>query len=181
MNMNTYKLRRELTDAGATPAELEELLTLTADLGELSQPKAPKTSWFSWPRLVRGTSVALAGALAGVALIISVESVLPTNPLYALQKASDNVAMKVHPEYRGTVMMKRAQQVNTLVAQHAGSPVVLATLHDYADAARSYKNTPHADYAAFEFCKSNLQQAAAKATPAEKAAITKSLTYLQNI
>ena len=77
-------------------------------------------------------------------------------------------------------MMKRALQVNELVASHANPEKVLATLADYTEKASTYRSTPNADYAAFEYCKTNLQQAASTASPAVRQAIANSLQSLSS-
>ena len=76
-------------------------------------------------------------------------------------------------------MMKRAQQVNVLVSEHASSKQILAVLVDYTSEASAYRSIPHSNYAAFEFCKTNLQQAKLAASPTVKNAISKSLQSLE--
>ena len=77
-------------------------------------------------------------------------------------------------------MMKRAQEVKQLIAEHANSSLVLATLADYQTKASAYKSVS-ANYAVFEYCKNNLQQAAAIAPSPERQAINKTLLSLQNV
>jgi hypothetical protein len=77
-------------------------------------------------------------------------------------------------------MMRRAQQVQQLVAGHAGSPVVLATLADYRTEASAYKSTS-TNYAMFEYCKTSLRQAAAAAPNPERQAIDKALLALGDV
>ena len=77
-------------------------------------------------------------------------------------------------------MMKRAAQVKQLVAAHASSSLVLATLADYRVEASAYKAIS-AHYAVFEYCKNNLEQAASIAPATERQAINKSLLSLQSV
>ena len=115
-----------------------------------------------------------------MALVIFSQDVLPGNWLYPVQKISDNTAVALHPSYRGTVMMKRADQVKQLVAENAGRRDVLAALGDYQNEAAAYRSGATTDYALFDYCKADLQQAADKATGPERTAITKTLSSLQN-
>jgi hypothetical protein len=178
-------LKQELLHVGASAAEVKTLLPLAARLNELSSDDVPQiglhTARSTKLRLFRTLTVSVASIAACLILVASSQTVMPTSWLYSVQKLSDNVAVAVHPQYRATVMMKRAQQVNYLVATHADSQQVLAVLSDYDHQAGMYKNLPHANYAAFEFCKSNLQQAVKAAPPHERQAIIASLQPLNDI
>jgi hypothetical protein len=186
--MNTTqakKLRDELQAAGASKAERRDLPGIAARLKEL---KAVETSRPAQDKphagklrlaLIVGAPSAVC-LVAGVLLVMFSQSVLPGNPLYSLQKVSDNVAIAMNPSYRGVVMMKRADQVKVLVNNHASSDKVLGTLADYRKQAAGYKSTA-ANYAAFEYCKQSLQQAATAAPKAEKQAIDNTLQSLDNV
>lgn len=173
------RLRRELRAAGADNAELDALLPVAAQLEELRDaPVMP--SGRRWLQCIKPAAIALSGAAVGMFVVIFSQSVLPTSWLYPVQKLSDTVAVSIHPAYRAEVMMKRAEQVHVLVSQHADSGKVLATLADYTAQAGAYKATPGVNYAAFEYCESNLKQAAVTATPTEKDAISQSLDSLKS-
>ena len=174
------RLRSELRAAGAGDAELKALLPIAANL-ELLQDASPArpSNRRNWSKFAKPAGFTLSGLAAGMLLVIVSQSVLPTSPLYPVQKLSDNLAAAVQPSYRADVMMKRAHQVHELVAQRAGSGAVLAALADYTSAAGAYKAAPHTSYAAFDYCESNLEQAASIAPPGEKRAITQSLHSLQ--
>lgn len=180
-----HQLKAELLHVGASRAEVNALLPLAARLGELNEEELPKVglrkAQSSKLRIFRTLAVTAAAVAVCLILVASSQSVMPTSWLFPVQKASDNVAMMVHPQYRATVMMKRAQQVNYLVSVHASTPQVLAVLKDYDRQAGAYKNMSHANYAAFEFCKTNLQQAAKAAPPQEHQAILASLQPLNDI
>jgi hypothetical protein len=174
------QLRQELLQAGAKTAEVKALLPIASRLELLARKQfAGVEATSSRLRFFRPLTVGALGLIIGTFLVIVSQSVLPTSWLYPVQKLSDSVAIDVHPQYRATVMMKRAQQVNGLVAGHSSRQKVLATLADYTNEANAYKALPHANYAAFEFCKSNLEQAASAAPSPERAAITEALTSLQ--
>ena len=179
------QLQVELRQAGASEAEAHRLVPLATQLGQLRVSSLPKhlsrQRRMLGLRPLQAIGLSLAGAVLGIALIVASQSVTPNYWLYPVQVASDGVAVALHPQYRATVMMKRAQQVNYLVAMHASTQQVLAVLRDYDHQAGAYKNMPHANYAAFEFCKSNLQQAAAGAPPTERQAIMASLRPLNDI
>ena len=179
------QLRHELGHVGASKAEIMALLPVAAKLEQLAGlplPAIEPRPQFNFKvRLVRNVALTIAGIAAVFMLIAVSQSVSPMNVMYPLQKLSDNVAVAVHPQYRANVMMKRAQQVNTLVASHASSDKVLAVLADYDNEAKAYQTMPHANYAAFEFCKANLQQAAKVAPAYERHAILASLQSLNDI
>jgi hypothetical protein len=180
-------LKEELKSAGASDSEVIELVAVASNLKQLKDSKSSVAKPISqtqrhsrWRTLVPIGLTSLTGLALGMAVVILSQTVLPGSPLYAVQKLSDNVAVSVNPSYRGTVMMKRAQEVKQLIAQHANSNIVLATLADYQGEAMAYKSAP-ANYAVFEYCKANLQQAAAIAPTPERQAIDKTLLSLQNV
>lgn len=182
-NQTIAQLKKELQVAGASAAEVSELSSIAAKLPQLKGYKYIENESIGlkgrqWRRVIP-----LAGSLTilalGALLILMSQSVLPTSWLYPVQKFSDSIAIDVHPQYRANVMMKRAQQVNALVAGHASSNTVLATLADYTEQAKIYETMPHTNYAAFEFCKSNLQQATIAASPTVRQAIQSSLQALE--
>lgn len=179
-----HQLRKELRQAGASVAEANDLLPIAAQLGQLHEV-ALKQHVPRWRgtrlRPLRMIAISVAGVAIGIMLIVMAQSATPTSWLYPVQKASDGVAVTLHPQYRATVMMRRAQQVNYLVASHASTQQVLAVLSDYDHEAGAYKNMPHANYAAFEYCKLNLQQAAVAAPLHERQAILASLQPLNDI
>jgi hypothetical protein len=185
--MKDYKrqqLRKELLAAGASAAEVKELLPLASKLNLLKDngPMTAKNSERTrrWLRIVKPAAFVASGLAAGMFVIIISQAALPTSWLFPVQKFSDHVAISIHPQFRANVMMKRAQQVNQLVASHANSKQVLATLADYSSEAAAYKSTAHANYAAFEYCKTNLQQAASAASPDVRRAISTSLQSIEN-
>jgi hypothetical protein len=180
---NMKQLRSELHQVGADNTEVEMLLPIASSLGRLkrghAQSRAKRRGAQLWPQFMK---LAASGTLVlalGMFVIISSQIASPNSWLYPLQKVSDSVAISLHPQYRATIMMKRAQQVNQLVADHADSKLVLSTLADYTSEASAYKATPHANYAAFEFCRDNLQRAAAGAPPDIRRAITSSLQAIE--
>jgi len=122
----------------------------------------------------------IAGLAVGMALVMFSQTTLPGSILYPVQKLSDSMAVSVNPDYRGTVMMKRAQEVKQLIADHASSNLVLATLDDYKSEASAYTSVS-ANYAVFDYCKSSLQQAATIATNPERQAIDATLSSLNDV
>ncbi|HEY4964191.1 MAG TPA: hypothetical protein VIH90_05840 [Candidatus Saccharimonadales bacterium] len=183
--MKDYKhqLHKELLAAGASEAEVTELLPIASKLSLLKNinPVEAKDNVQTslWHRLIKPVAFMTTGLALGMFVIVLSQVASPTSFLYPVQKLSDSVAISIHPQYRANVMMKRAQQVNQLVASHADSKQVLATLADYTAEASAYKSTPHANYAAFEYCKTNLQQASSTASPEVRNAISTSLQSLE--
>ena len=175
-------LRQELRAAGAHAAETDHLLAVAAGLGTLpaAHKQRPARLRFNWrTALPIGLTVVVA-LFAGVLLVAASQTSLPGSWLYPVQKLSDTAAESVHPQYRAVVMMKRAQEVKQLVAERAASGIVLAALNDYQAEAAAYK-TNAANYSAFEYCKTNLQQAAAGAPAPERQAISTALSSLNNV
>jgi hypothetical protein len=172
----------ELLAAGASRIEAKRLSVLAAELSGLGAQRQP----IQRPRQTRRWRYVPAAAIAVLCLLLSAtlfegaQAALPGSWLYPLQRVSDNVAIGIQPAYRGTLMMKRAQQVRWLAAKHAAAPAVLAVLADYTQAAAGYRHSSD-NYPVFEFCESNLRQAAA-ATPdaSVQGAIKHSLAQLQN-
>lgn len=184
----TNSLKQQLTSSGASDSEATELVAIASSLKRLNNtkhsvptPVLHNQQSNKWRRLVLIGTPSLAGLVIGMAVVILSQTVLPGSFLYPVQKLSDHVAVAVNPDYRGIIMMKRAQQVKQLVAEHASSPIVLATLADYKNEASAYKSVSAADYAAFEYCKSNLQQAAAAAPNADRQAINTTLSSLNDV
>ncbi len=176
-----------MKSAGASASEITELAGIASNLNQLKASKSPSSGSVlhdqrqsRWRTLIPVGLTSITGLALGMALVILSQTVLPGSWLYPVQKLSDNVAIAVHPNYRGVVMMKRAQEVKQLVAQHANSDTVLATLADYRNEAAIYKSVS-TNYAAFEYCKSNLQQAAQTAPNPERQAINDTLSALKNV
>jgi hypothetical protein len=181
-----HQLQKELRDAGASSAEIDELVPLASHLRMMEHHfpvgSNAKKATVRWQRILKPALFGVSGLVVGMLLVILSQSVSPTNVLYPLQNLSDNVAIAINPNHRADIMMKRALQVNELVADHADQGKVIATLADYTSKASAYKSTPGADYAAFEYCKSNLQHAASATTsPTIHRAITNSLQSLQSV
>lgn len=180
-------LREELKLTGATDSEIKELLPLAANLKQLknsrgSQSKATvhRQRHSRWKTLLPIGITSITSLALGMTLVILSQTVLPGSVLYPIQKLSDNASMTVDPSYRGTVMMKRAQEVKQLIAKHAPSNLVMATLADYRVEASVYKSSS-ANYAVFDNCKEYLQQAAAIAPSPERQAINNTLLSLSDV
>jgi hypothetical protein len=175
------RLSRELRSTGAGAAETEHLLAVAAGLGELpAAGPRHRLLPFGWRIALPAGLAFVTVLLAGGLLVAAAQTSLPGSRLYPVQKLADSAAEAIHPQYRGVVMMKRAQEVKQLVAARAGSGAVLAALNDYQAEAAAYK-TSAANYSAFEYCKTNLQQAAALAPAPERRAITNALSSLNDV
>lgn len=174
MRTTNRQLRKELHQAGAKSSEINGLLSVATSLKLLKEPATGQT-WFRLLKPVLATASAL---VLGAIIVMLAQSATPTSWLYPVQKISDTAAIKAHPQYRATVMMRRAQQVNQLVADHASSRVILSTLASYDSQAAHYRNLPGASYAAFNYCKTNLEQAKTAASPNVRQAIVSSLDSL---
>jgi hypothetical protein len=172
-------IRQELKSAGARGREVDQLAAIASNLRQLKSASHHKRRSWRTTMLPAGIT-ATAGLALGMALIILSQTVLPGSRLYPVQKLSDNAAIAIHPQYRGTIMMRRARQVQQLVAARAGSTTVLAALDDYQVEASAYKSST-ANYAMFEHCKTSLRQAAAAAPQSERQAIDQDLAALNDV
>ncbi len=174
-------LRKELRQAGAKNSETAKLVEVADQLQSLKSlrmfPNPAKDSRQWWRRQIAVLGVvAIAGILTGAGLIAYSQTSLPGSWLYPAKRLSEKVAVAFDPSYRETLMMRRSQEVTALVRQQASEHAVLATLAAYRSTAAAYKS---ANYPAFECCKSNLEQAIAKASPPERTAINTTLASLQ--
>lgn len=184
MRNDRHQLRKELRQVGADGAEVDALLAIATGMRLLRQdqvaPAQRDRTSSPLQRISKPAAFAASGLVLGMLLVILSQSALPTSVLYPVQRLSDSIAINAYPQYRAAVMMRRAQQVNQLVAERASSPQVLAALADYRLEASVYKAMPHANYAAFEFCKTNLEQAASSTDSAQlRQAISSTLQSLE--
>lgn len=167
--MNKTKLQRELLAVGAGPNEARELVHLASQLPKLRlRATAPNAN----PRLWLQTTGTFAAIGAIVAAFIMAQNSLPGSWLYSLKRVSENTVATINPDYQGTIMMRRAQEVSELVTAHAPESTVLTTLQQYQQVASSYKD---ANQAAIAYCKHHLETAQTNATPAERYAISQTL------
>ncbi|MDB5160504.1 MAG: hypothetical protein JWO99_767 [Candidatus Saccharibacteria bacterium] len=164
------KLRKELRLAGAKDKEILSLIPIAASLARLK----PKTA----PRWIKPVSFLLSGLALGAFVIILSQASPASGLLFPIQKATDNLAIILTPSYRADVMMKRADQVNQLVASHSSDDEVMTALNDYTKVAQAYQSTANS-YTAFSYCKTRLLQAAVKASPRIQAAINTSLQSIE--
>lgn len=187
MKRKSDNLEEDLKSKGATDSEVSELLVIAANLKRLKttnnldiKPAIREQKLSKWGKPIPIVLTTLTGLVFGMFIVVLSQTVLPGSALYPVQKLSDNVSMSLDPNYRGTVMMKRAQEVKQLVADHATSNLVIATLADYQTEASAYKSVP-ANYTVFEYCKANLQQAAVMASNSERQDINDTLSSLSKV
>lgn len=176
MKLRNHTLHKELRSVGASTNEATQLVALAQTLALLNT-KSEKhgRSQMIWVYVVPGVVFLFLGIMTVVS-----QSVLPGSWLYPLQRTSDAVATTVDHNYRGTVMMRRARQVKLLILSRHSEQQVLATLTAYQTEAAAYK-VHTSNYAVFEYCKNNLEQAVLIASPVERQAITNTLRSLQDV
>jgi hypothetical protein len=180
-----YSIQDELQSAGANPGESTELERLATSLSRLKGTEPPGAPNFRltgrqlsrqlfrrpWPHVLS----AAAGVLLGVVLLAVAQSTVSGSWLYPLKRASEAITIQVAPSYRATAMMRRAEEVQQLVA-HRGQPQLITnTLSDYRQTALAYKTK---NYAAMEYCQRSLQQAETTATGPERQEIAATLSQL---
>ncbi len=183
MNKNQQlKLKNELILEGASKAEVGKLVGLASSLTLLKKPVAKLPRKLSiWPRTLIFTSSSFVVAVVLTQfVVVGSQTGLPGSRLYSVQKVSDSLAVSISPSYRGTVMMRRAQQVKQLVADNANPNLVTATLAEYQSEASAYKSQGY-NYEVFEYCKTNLEQAASIASGPELQALNNTLNSLKDV
>ena len=183
MIRSASKLRQELKSAGAKDEELGGLVEISYHLKRLKpaavftklhRPMFRRRAW-----LLSGAALVL-GLTAGTSVVSFAQTSLPGNALYPVKTFSEKVAVTTVPNYRATVMMRRAQEVNELVTHHAAPELVLTTLNRYKTVAAGYR-PQKANYQAFVYCKTSLQQAQAFAGGSERQAIAQSVAAIPDI
>jgi hypothetical protein len=175
-------LRDELQTTGASGKEARELATLAGQFASLKDRRAllpdPTPNKSSWFRLAPVLTTAFVFLFIGMAVVTTAQASIPGNVLYPVKQLSENTAAAIVPSYHATLMMRRADEVKQLVAKHASSKQVLATLADYSTQASAYKTK---DYAAYTYCKNSLEQAAANANAAEKPQIASTIASISDL
>ena len=184
-------LERELRAGGAGPDEARELARLAEKLPGLRQlplvatpPGLAVGRRFARRRLglqrSRRTLALAATAAAAVlvtgGLIAAAQSALPGTALYPVKRGTEQVAERFAPGMHDEVMMRRADEVNELVARHGRTAMIDATLASYEQAVVS---DPNGSYAARDYCAGMLKSAAKQADPATRAKIMASLSRLK--
>lgn len=174
-------LRDELRQAGASEHEARELDVLARKLRQLPLTSIDRLYGFRWTKFLALSSILTSAGLALVLILVfTAQAALPGSALFPVQQFSDAAIVKIHPAYQEMVMMKRARQVKQLVQRRADTSSILAALADYKVAAQAY----HAygdDYAAYDYCKTNLRQAVAEASGSTRQAINHVLASLDDV
>lgn len=177
------ELRAELVAAGARPDELAGLMAVADAVSGLSPRVVPASARrrFGWPRLAWTAGMAVLCLVIGAGVVMYSQPVLPGSPLYPVQKLSDNAALRIHPEYRGMLMVKRMSQMTALINKHASQGKILAAMADYRAVAAGYRAGGDGNYEILEFCHDSLQQAAANTHGTVRQAVEQSLTDLDSV
>jgi hypothetical protein len=185
---NTTSLESELKQAGASEAEAKSLANLAVSLHALkgTEPQLarefkyygpPPSPWLAWSKVMFG-SLTVIGALSIGLIIASVsQTTIPGNLLYPIKQFTENLAVAVQPDYRGVLMMRRAQEVKQLVAQNSSPRLVDATLQNYKFEVAQYKGGNYADY---EYCESTLLQAEHMASGTQRLAIAQTIASVSH-
>ena len=173
-------IRKELIDAGASRSEVNELALLASDIAKLKNDHSfvkpshtrPRTT-LRHKRFVFALSAVIASFLiviVGIGLIT--QRSLPGNKLYSVKQRSEDAFSVVDPNFQKTIIMRRAQEVNELVAANASPNLILDTLDDYQSDVWTYNIN---DATVLNYCRSKLRMAALNASPEVKAAIYRTL------
>ena len=179
-------IRNELLAAGASEYDALELSMLATIVAQLEKKQSLKQlSWLQFMFMFRKRSLAYGLSAITAAVFIAVvgftvlaQSSLPGSKLYSVKIWSENSIAMVHPEFKKTMMMRRAQEVKDLIATHASSRLIIATLDDYHSDVRTYKIM---DQRVIDYCSNKLRSATPNASPEIKAAIEKAIGTIQNV
>ncbi|HUD11039.1 MAG TPA: hypothetical protein VMS08_01400, partial [Candidatus Saccharimonadia bacterium] len=126
---DTKQLEAELQQSGASAREAKELSKIARSLHHLSsqEPQLSHETYSTIPkqpirfRTRRAFAIGLvaAGSITmGLAIASIAQTTLPGTFLYPVKQLTENVAVSIQPSYRGTLMMRRAEEVKQLVALH---------------------------------------------------------------
>lgn len=175
-------LQDELCLAGASAHQAAELATLAGQLKSLKTAPQATTKTLFEPLVPPARSrfklyvlPAFSFLMIVAVLLTFAQSSLPGSLLYPVKRASENTVAFVDPGFKATMMMRRAQEINDLVATHAPAAVVVATLEDYRSDVQLYRVS---DTSVLKYCTSKLQAAAAIAPDYEKRVILKTLVLI---
>ena len=191
MNEQESTLEEELISAGATAAEAENLARLARRLPatrQLPLMQAP-ASLLEGKRIARRRGLVrissrvamLVGSMATAAIVAAVvvvaaQGAMPGDALYSTKRASEAVALRIDPGFHDQMMMRRADEINQLVASGSNNNLIAATLASYD---QSVTHDPAASYAARDYCAGMLEHAAAHANPAMRSQILQSVAMLK--
>jgi hypothetical protein len=191
MDKEPQTLEQELVLGGATASEARELAGLARQLPEVRQLPLLQTPaglkhghrMVRHRRTMRRWSLmgVLGGAMAAAVLVTVIttaaaQTAAPGEALYPVKRASEAVAVRVAPGFHDDMMMRRADEVNTLVERHKSNGLISATLASYNQAVT---RDPAGSYAARDYCAGTLKAAAAKADPGTRSQIMHSLSQLK--
>jgi hypothetical protein len=188
MSNKTESLESELKQAGANADEAKVLAALALSLHDLKgteprmnlehQARNPFGNLWHTSSRALTTSLTAVGALCiGLVVAAISQTTIPGNPLYPVKQITESVAVAVQPNYRGVLMMRRAQEVKQLVAQNDSPRLIDATLQSYKSEVAQYKGGNYADY---EYCENTLHQAQSMATGAERLAIAETIASVSH-
>ncbi len=186
-NNDTNSLESQLTQAGASPSEARALAGLSVSLRKLQGTEPQLASINRSRSLFRHapgrrvttaiSSLAVVGTVAiGLAIASIAQTTYPGQLLYPVKRLTENVAVIIQPNYRGVLMMRRAQEVKQLVALHNNPRLINATLQSYKQDVAGFKGGSYAD---FEYCESTLRQAEKMSSGAERLAIAETIASVK--
>jgi hypothetical protein len=186
-NNDTQLLETQLREAGASPDEAHTLARY-GHLLHMLKDKEPRVTHDMRLPLARQlgrrrrvtpliASLFTIGSLTiGLAVASIAQIAYPGNLLYPVKRLTENVAVIIQPNYRGTLMMRRAVEVKQLVTFHQNPKLINTTLQSYKTEASDYYGGDYADY---EYCESTLVQAEHLANGTERLAIAKTIASVK--
>jgi uncharacterized protein (DUF1330 family) len=175
MSKPQSNLLNELQATGASSREAADLARLAGQLKYLKG--ASREAKQSRKQRLTFLPLGLTASILTIVIILVAisQSSLPGSWLYPVKKTSEASLALVDPGFKGTMMIRRSAEVKQLVANHASTQAIVATLADYRTEAAAYKSS---NYAVFAGCRANLQQAARAAPPTQRMAIEAAISSI---
>ena len=160
-------LKKELIETGASETEAAGLARIAAKLPMLRLSKNRR------PLIVLRYATAI---VLIIALVVGLsQNSIPGEATYSIKRLSEQTIATFYPTYEKVIMVRRAQEIRSLVRKHASNYLVATTLTSY-NAAASQVYDSSANYATFDACKTTLNQALQSASGIQRQEIARTIT-----
>lgn len=141
---------QELKLEGVNKKDVEELFAISKKLSKLSEIKlsenykkallekfkenASKKSWHHRPAFFAPILVLVLFLLVSFTTIASAQKSLPGDPLYPVKRISEDIAVKLNPDFKKQIVTRRAEEVKSLVNDKKNPSVLNNAIKDYKEA-----------------------------------------------
>ena len=147
INNNLEELILELKKEGADASEAEELALLSKNLTNsvnfersfdtkikfLKQKEGKRGKLFMFKSPLIATFIAIL-LFVGFSTVVSAQDSLPGQPLYAVKRASEEIAGLVNPSFKGQILIRRSDEIKKLSnSGNKNSKNLTNTINEYED------------------------------------------------